>query len=396
MLIEIRVPELPESVSEATLIAWHKQVGDAVAESDNLVDLETDKVVLEIPSPVQGVVTEICISDGSVVSAGDLIAKIDDSATPATLKDTLEPKLGTASTASPSVRKLLQGHGLSINDITGTGKNGRVLKADAEASIRQLSDVPSPASNTDSADPVSGPADDGDSNRPSRRVPMTRIRARIAERLVQAQQTAAILTTFNEVNLEPIMALRKRVQTRFQAEHEVKLGLMSFFVKASVQALKAFPSINASVDGNDIVYHGYFDVGIAVSSDQGLVVPIIRDADNMGFADIERSIIDFSVRAQARNLHYEELTGGTFTVSNGGVFGSMLSTPILNPPQSAILGMHTIQDRPVAEKGEVVIRPMMYLALSYDHRIIDGRNAVQFLVMIKHALEDPAQLLLDI
>jgi 2-oxoglutarate dehydrogenase E2 component (dihydrolipoamide succinyltransferase) len=225
---------------------------------------------------------------------------------------------------------------------------------------------------------------------------MTRIRARIAERLVQAQQTAAILTTFNEVNLEPIMALRKRVQTRFQAEHEVKLGLMSFFVKASVQALKAFPSINASVDGNDIVYHGYFDVGIAVSSDQGLVVPIIRDADNMGFADIERSIIDFSVRAQARNLHYEELTGGTFTVSNGGVFGSMLSTPILNPPQSAILGMHTIQDRPVAEKGEVVIRPMMYLALSYDHRIIDGRNAVQFLVMIKHALEDPAQLLLDI
>jgi 2-oxoglutarate dehydrogenase E2 component (dihydrolipoamide succinyltransferase) len=413
MVIEIKVPELSESVAEATLLAWHKKVGEAVKRDENLIDIETDKVVLELPAPADGVLAKIIKGDGGTVKAGEVIATLDtegkaSAAAPAAAQAKATPAPApaakppaSAAPAMPAARKLAEEKGIDTGSIAGSGRGGRVTKADVLAQAPRTS-VPAEAGTQPVAKPSlpqpSAPVSVEQilGNRPEQRVPMSRLRARIAERLVQSQSTAAILTTFNEVNMQPVMELRKKYQERFEKEHGVRLGFMSFFVKAAVHALKKYPIVNASIDGNDIVYHGYFDVGIAVGSSRGLVVPILRDADQMSFSEVEKKIADFGKRAQDGKLTIEELTGGTFSISNGGVFGSMLSTPIINPPQSAILGVHATRDRPVAENGQVVIRPVNYLALSYDHRIVDGREAVLSLVAIKEALEDPARLLLDL
>ena len=393
MSIELRVPPLPESVADATVLSWHKQPGERVRRDETLVDLETDKVVLEVPAPESGILEEIHFKDGETVQAEDILGLITESDAvepppPDAQQSTAEPTL------SPSVRALIKEHEIDPNKIKGSGKHGRILKSDVETFIKSYPDKPTLAVPAQTPPPPQpAPASTGHSEE---RVPMTRLRKRIAERLVEAQRTAAILTTFNEVNLKAVTDLRARYRERFEKQHGVKLGFMSFFVKACVEALKQFPIVNASIDGDEIVYHGYFDIGIAVSSSRGLVVPILRNADQLNFSQIEQAIRGFGTKAQDGTLSYDELSGGTFSISNGGVFGSMLSTPILNPPQSAILGMHAIQERPVVENGEIVIRPMMYLALSYDHRIIDGRDAVRFLVTIKERLEDPAQLLLEI
>jgi 2-oxoglutarate dehydrogenase E2 component (dihydrolipoamide succinyltransferase) len=420
MLLEVKVPQLSESVSEATLLSWHKKVGEAVKRDENLIDVETDKVVLELPAPADGVLTRILKDEGGSVVAGEVIAQIDTEAKPASgapagvrpepamVAPTPAPSAETARTDArlmPAARKLVEEQGVDPTAIAGSGRDGRITRADVmeqigrSAPAAQAAIATAPPVAAKPALPTARPAtrvDEAATGRSEQRVPMSRLRARIAERLVQAQQSAAILTTFNEVNMQAVIDLRNRYKERFEKEHGVRLGFMSFFVKASVHALRKFPVLNASVDGNDIVYHGYFDVGIAVSSPRGLVVPILRDADQLPLAEIEKQIADFGKRAQDGKLGIEELTGGTFSISNGGVFGSMLSTPIINPPQSAILGIHATKDRPVVENGQIVVRPMNYLALSYDHRIIDGREAVLGLVAIKEALEDPARLLLDL
>ena len=398
MLIEVKVPALSESVAEATLLTWHKKAGDYVKRDENLIDIETDKVVLELPSPESGVLKEIVKQDGVSVAANEVIARIDtsvevaeedDSSVPA--PEVVDKKESAAVVAMPAARKMAAENGLQISSVQGTGRGGRVTKSDIQAAV-QKKDVPA-AAQTNNVVNFSTASEDG---RVSQRVPMSRLRKRVAERLLQSQASAAILTTFNEVNMQPVIDIRNRYKSQFEKEHGVKLGFMSFFVKAVVAALKKFPIVNASVDGDDIVYHGYFDIGMAVGSPRGLVVPIIRNADQMSFSDVEKQIGDFGQRAQEGRLSIEELSGGTFSISNGGVFGSMLSTPIINPPQSAILGIHATKERPVVENGAIVIRPMNYLALSYDHRIIDGREAVLFLVAIKDALEDPSRLLLDL
>ena len=384
-LVEVKVPQLSESVSEATLLTWHKRVGDAVREGENLIDVETDKVVLELPASKSGVLSKIIKADGAKVGSNEIIALIDTSAV-ATGTSAAAAATSQSAAVSPSARKLAHELDVDASRLEGSGRNGLVTKEDVLQAMQQ------PVASVETNVPVIAPP----GNRPEQRVPMTRIRLRIAERLLQSQQNAAILTTFNEVNMQPVMDLRNRYKDAFEKKHGVKLGFSSFFVKAAVLALQKFPIVNASVDGTDIIYHGYFDIGVAIGSERGLVVPIIRDADKLSFADIEKQISDFGARAKVGKLTMEELTGGTFTVSNGGVFGSMLSTPIINPPQSAILGIHATKDRPVAENGQVVIRPMNYLAVSYDHRIIDGREAVQFLSTIKEALEYPGRVLLDL
>jgi len=414
MLIEVKVPQLSESVSEATLLAWHKKPGEYVQRDENLIDIETDKVVLELPAPQAGLLTSIVKGDGGTVVSNEVIATIDtDAKAPApskvavTVASAAVSKAAEARPASrpaaepialPAARKLAAENKVDLSAVPGTGRGGRVTKEDVLASLPRPSLEQVAKSPAQTPAPVPSPVDVNQvqKDRPEQRVAMSRLRQRIAERLVQSQSTAAILTTFNEVNMQPVMELRKKYQERFEKDHGVRLGFMSFFVKASVHALKKYPVVNASVDGSDIVYHGYFDIGIAVASPRGLVVPIIRDADQLSLADIEKTIADFGKRAQEGKLGIEELSGGTFSISNGGVFGSMLSTPIINPPQSAILGIHATKDRPVVENGQIVIRPMNYLALSYDHRIIDGREAVLSLVAIKDALEDPARMLLDL
>ena len=412
MPVEIKVPMLSESVAEATLISWHKKEGERVARDENLIDIETDKVVLELPAPATGVLAKIIKGDGATVAGGEIIAIIDTEATAATTTSTAtaeaapaspvpssaQPAPAIASTTAmmPAARSLAAQANLEaeeISSIKGSGRDGRITKEDVAAHVKSKPS-PSPTAPSPSQPSVTSMPAPTD-NRPEQRVPMSRLRARIAERLVQSQSTAALLTTFNEVDMHAIIDLRTRYKDKFEKEHGVKLGLMSFFIKAVVAALKKFPVVNASVDGNDIIYHGYYDIGIAVSSPRGLVVPIIRDADTLSQAGIERQIADFGKRAQDGKLTIEELTGGTFSITNGGVFGSMLSTPIINPPQSAILGIHATKDRPVVENGQVVIRPMSYLALSYDHRIIDGREAVLSLVAMKEALEYPMSPLLE-
>jgi 2-oxoglutarate dehydrogenase E2 component (dihydrolipoamide succinyltransferase) len=413
-IVEVKVPQLSESVAEATLLQWKKKPGDPVAVDEVLIEVETDKVVLEVPAPAAGVLASIVKPDGSTVVAGEMIATIDTAgvaaaaapapAPAAQAAPAAAPAGAKATVAMPAAAKMMADAGISAAQVTGTGKDGRILKGDVIAAKEAAARAPAPAAAPAAPPPakpalpeVKAPVDLSIlANRPEQRVPMSRLRQRIAERLVQSQSTAAILTTFNEVNMQPVMELRNRYKDRFEKEHGVKLGFMSFFVKAAVAALKKFPIVNASVDGTDIVYHGYFDIGIAVGSPRGLVVPILRDADQMSFADIEKKIADFGKRAADGKLGIEELTGGTFSISNGGVFGSMLSTPIINPPQSAILGIHATKERPVVENGQIVIRPINYLALSYDHRIIDGREAVLSLVAMKEALEDPARLLLEV
>ena len=424
MIIDVKVPQLSESVAEATLVTWNKLVGAAVTRDENLIDIETDKVVLELPAPASGVLVEIIKKNGDTVSASEVIARIDTEATASVaeaapvakaepvvpaVKEIAPPSKSAADVAMPAARKILEEKGIAAASVSGSGRGGRVTKADAMAASVAVAQPVAPAVETPRASPapaaapvsllnlvpappVSIPLGD----RPEQRVPMSRLRARVAERLVQSQSTNAILTTFNEVNMAPVMALRKQYGDKFEKAHGVRLGFMGFFVKAAVAALQKFPIINASVDGNDIVYHGYIDIGVAVGSPRGLVVPILRDADQMSIADIEKKIGEFGQKAKDGKLSLEDLTGGTFSISNGGVFGSMLSTPIINPPQSAILGIHATKDRPVVENGEIVIRPINYLAMSYDHRIIDGREAVLALVTMKEALEDPARLLLGI
>jgi len=414
--IEVKVPQLSESVAEATMLTWHKKVGDAVARDENLIDIETDKVVLELPAPAAGVLVKIIKGDGSTVVADELIAIIDTdgaaaaaapvAAAPAPAAAAPAPAAAAAATggskgdvAMPAAAKILSEKGLSAGDVAGSGKDGRVTKGDALAASAPATPAVAPlaqAAAKPALQQVAAPAAANTGDRPEERVPMSRLRARIAERLVQSQSTNAILTTFNEVNMAPVMELRNKYKDKFEKEHGVKLGFMSFFVKAAVAALKKYPIINASVDGNDIVYHGYFDIGIAVGSPRGLVVPILRNADQMSIADIEKKIGEFGQKAKDGKLTLDDLTGGTFSISNGGTFGSMLSTPIINPPQSAILGVHATKDRAVVENGQIVVRPMNYLAMSYDHRIIDGREAVLGLVAMKEALEDPARLLLDL
>jgi 2-oxoglutarate dehydrogenase E2 component (dihydrolipoamide succinyltransferase) len=426
MSTEVKVPALPESVSEATVVTWHKQPGDAVERDENLVDLETDKVVLEVPAPEDGVLGEILKPEGETVTAGEVVATLGEgegAAAPAAAAESssadaaptvAEPNAaaapampaGESPALSPAVRHLVDEHGLDPSRIPATGRNGRILKEDVLRYIEQgggqaeapSTPAPAPASAPagETAAPATPAAAMPTGEREERRVPMTRLRQRIAERLVEAQQTAAMLTTFNEVNMQPVMDIRSRYKDQFVKTHDTKLGFMSFFVKAAVEALKRFPAVNASIDGTDILYHGYYDIGIAVSTERGLMVPVLRDADQLSFAEIEAAIADFGQRAQQGKIEIDELTGGTFTITNGGIFGSLVSTPILNPPQSGILGMHKIQERPMAENGQVVVRPMMYLAHSYDHRIIDGKEAVQFLVTIKDMLEDPARLLLEV
>ncbi|HET9339583.1 MAG TPA: 2-oxoglutarate dehydrogenase complex dihydrolipoyllysine-residue succinyltransferase [Casimicrobiaceae bacterium] len=424
MKIEVKVPQLPESVAEATLVSWHKKAGEAVKRDENLIDIETDKVVLELPAPGDGVLVEVLKPDGATVTSNDIIAVIDTEAKGAAAAAPVtasQPKpaaaaaaparpaaaQGTPATAPgalPAARKLMAEQGIAAGDVEGSGRGGRVTKGDVLAATAQprpaappaIPAVPAarPAPAPMPSPVVAGAAARG--SRPEQRVPMSRLRQRVAERLVASQATAAILTTFNEVNMAPVIELRARYKDRFEKEHGVKLGFMGFFVKAAVHALKKYPLVNASIDGNDIVYHGYYDIGIAVGSPRGLVVPIIRDADQLSIAEIEQQIADYGKRAQEGKLTVDELTGGTYTISNGGVFGSMLSTPIINPPQSAILGVHATKDRAVVENGQVVVRPINYLAQSYDHRIIDGREAVLSLVAIKEALEDPARMLLDL
>jgi len=421
MSIEIKVPALPESVSEATVVTWHKQPGDAVARDENLVDIETDKVVLEVPAPVAGTLGDIKALEGETVTADQVLGLLEEGAAKAggagkaeqssePDSDAAEEPSGTSEKVemSPAVRRLVTEKGLNPGAIEATGPGGRLTKEDVlrhldgsgsaekggdSAAAPESPGEAAPAPTAPPAEPALPPAG---GEREERRVPMTRLRQRIAERLVEAQHNAAMLTTFNEVNMGPVMDLRSRYKDRFEKAHEVRLGFMSFFVKAAVEALKRFPAVNASIDGTDVIYHGYYDIGIAVSSPRGLVVPVLRDADHMGFADVESTITGLGVKARDGKLSMEELTGGTFSITNGGIFGSLLSTPILNPPQSAILGMHKIQERPMVENGEVVVRPMMYLALSYDHRIIDGKEAVSFLVTIKDMIEDPARLLLEV
>ncbi len=408
-IVEVKVPQLSESIAEATMLTWKKKVGEAVAVDEILIEIETDKVVLEVPAPSAGVITEILQGDGATVVAEQLIAKIDSeavagAAAPAAAPAASAPAAAPVAAAGadksgvamPAAAKILADNNLSAANVAGTGKDGRVTKGDALGAIKAGAAIPTGAPKAalpQVAAPVAA-ANLGD--RPEQRVPMTRLRARIAERLLQSQATNAILTTFNEVNMAPVMELRKKFQDQFTKEHGVKLGFMSFFVKAAVHALKKFPAVNASIDGNDIVYHGYFDIGIAVSSPRGLVVPILRNADQMSFAEIEKKIAEFGQKAKEGKLGIEEMTGGTFSISNGGTFGSMMSTPIINPPQSAILGVHATKDRAVVENGQIVIRPMNYLAMSYDHRIIDGREAVLSLVAMKDALEDPSRLLFDL
>jgi 2-oxoglutarate dehydrogenase E2 component (dihydrolipoamide succinyltransferase) len=391
MQVEVKVPQLSESVAEATLLSWHKKVGEFVKRDENLIDIETDKVVLELPAPADGILIKIAKADGGLVTSNEIIATIDTdgkaTAAPAAAKAApvaaaLAAK-NVSDSASPSAKKIMAEQGIVANDVNGSGRDGRITKGDV---------IAAPAAKPATAPVVHVPAGD----RAEQRVPMSRLRQRVAERLVQSQSTAAILTTFNEVNMAPVMELRTKYKDKFEKEHGVKLGFMGFFVKAAVAALKKYPVVNASVDGTDIIYHGYFDIGIAVGTDRGLMVPIIRDADQLSIADIEKQIADFGARAKIGKITLEELTGGTFSISNGGVFGSMLSTPIINPPQSAILGVHATKERAVVENGQIVIRPMNYLAMSYDHRIIDGREAVLALVAMKDALEDPARLLLDI
>ena len=391
-IFEVKVPQLSESVAEATLLQWKKKVGDAVAQDEILVEIETDKVVLEVPAPSAGVITELVVADGGTVVADELIAKIDSTAVaaaapaaaPAPAK-AAAPAAQSSAAAAPSAAKLMAENNLSASQVAGSGRDGRITKGDALNAVAGASKA---------APVATAPIPMGD--RPEERVPMSRLRARIAECLLESQANNAILTTFNEVNMAPVIAMRNKYKDQFEKVHGVKLGFMSFFVKAATHALKKFPLLNASVDGNDIIYHGYFDIGIAVSSPRGLVVPILRDVDQMNLADIEKKIAEFGVKAREGKLTIEELTGGTFSISNGGVFGSMLSTPIINPPQSAILGIHATKERAVVENGQIVIRPINYLALSYDHRIIDGREAVLGLVAMKDALEDPSRLLLDL
>lgn len=419
MSIEVLVPHLPESVSDATLIAWHKQPGDTVLKNENLVDLETDKVVLEVPAPESGILSKILKTDGSIVVGGEVLAVLEVQAVAADLTSTAaeseQDQDDSDIPLSPSVRRLIAENGLDPAKIKGTGKDGRLTKNDVLDYLHKktLQDAhliaPAVKAQTETAAPkeveviqtptAAKPEVEhkvASNLRPEQRVPMTRLRAKVAERLLQAQQNAAMLTTFNEVNMQYVMDLRNQYKERFEKKHHVKLGFMSFFVKASIEALKRFPAINASIDDNDIIYHGYYDIGIAVSTERGLIVPVLRDADQLDFAGIEQSIVEFGAKTKNGTLTYDDLKGGTFTITNGGIFGSMLSTPILNPPQCAILGMHAIKERPVVENGQIVIRPIMYLALSYDHRLVDGREAVQFLVTIKECLEAPAHLLLNI
>lgn len=389
MSIEVKVPMLPESIADATIATWHKKVGDAVSRDENIVDLETDKVMLEVPAPADGILKEIRRNAGDVVNANEIIAIIEEGAAkpapasttaeaPAAPKQESAPAKAESTTAapalSPSVRRVAAEHEVNVNQVQGTGKGGRITKENMLSAIGTT----------------------GSATRQEKRVPMTRMRTRIAERLLEVSQNTAMLTTFNEVNLQQVMELRSRYKDKFEKTHNARLGFMSFFVKAAVEALKRYPLVNASIDGDDIVYHGYFDIGVAVSTDRGLVVPVLRDADKLSMAEIETQIVEYANKARAGKLSLEEMQGGTFTITNGGVFGSLLSTPILNSPQSAILGMHKIQERPVVENGQIVIRPMMYLAMSYDHRIIDGKDSVTFLVAIKELLEDPARLLLEV
>ena len=408
-IIEVTVPVLPESVSEATLMTWHKKVGEAVARDENIIDLETDKVVLELPAPQAGVIVEIVEQDGATVVSGQLIAKIDTAAkagdaapaaeaAPAAAVEAAPASNAQAGVAMPAAAKLAAEKGVDVASIQGSGRDGRVLKEDvANAKAAPAAAPAAPANSTFSTVTVSPtPTVQIAGDRPEQRVPMSRLRQRVAERLLQSQSENAILTTFNEVNMKPVMELRNKYKDKFQKEHDVKLGFMSFFVKAAVAALKKFPVVNASIDGKDVVYHGYFDIGVAIGSPRGLVVPILRNADQMSLADIEKQISEFAVKAKDGKIALEDLTGGTFSITNGGTFGSMMSTPIINPPQAAILGMHATKERAMVEDGQVVVLPMMYLALSYDHRLIDGREAVLTLVAIKDALEDPARLLLDI
>ena len=404
-IIEVQVPQLSESVAEGTLASWKKKIGEAVARDEILIDIETDKVVLEVPSPAAGVLVEIIKADGDTVVSGELIARIDTEAKAGATAPAAEaPKAAApaaapaaaapAGTASPSARKILDEKGVAAADVAGSGRGGRVTKEDAVAAAPKSGPVAAPAA-AKAALPTP-PVTVSLGDRTEQRVPMTRLRARIAERLLQSQQTNAILTTFNEVNMGPMMALRKQYGEKFEKAHGVRLGFMGFFVKAACAALQKFPVLNASVDGNDIIYHGYIDIGIAVGSPRGLVVPIIRNADQLSIAEIEKKIAEFGAKAKDGKLTIEDLTGGTFSISNGGIFGSMMSTPIINPPQSAILGIHATKDRAMVENGQVVVRPMNYLAMSYDHRIIDGREAVLGLVTMKEALEDPSRLLLGV
>jgi 2-oxoglutarate dehydrogenase E2 component (dihydrolipoamide succinyltransferase) len=414
-IVEVKVPQLSESVAEATMLQWKKKVGEAVAADEILIDIETDKVVLEVPAPAAGVLAEILVDDGGTVVAEQLIARIDTegkaaagakaAAAPAAAAVSVPVAAPTggskAGVAMPAAAKLMADNQLAAGSVAGSGRDGRVTKGDVLAAVAGGAKAAAPAAiptgvPAKALPQVASPVALHLGDRPEQRVPMSRLRARVAERLLQSQATAAILTTFNEVNMAPVMEMRKRFQEKFEKEHGVKIGFMSFFVKAAVHALKKYPVLNASVDGNDIVYHGYFDIGIAVGSPRGLVVPILRNADQMSFADIEKKIAEYGAKARDGKLGIEEMTGGTFSISNGGVFGSMLSTPIINPPQSAILGVHATKDRAVVENGQVVVRPINYLAMSYDHRIIDGREAVLGLVAMKEALEDPARLLFDI
>ena len=411
MSIEVKVPQLPESVADATLVSWHKGPGDRVSRDENLVDLETDKVVLEVPSPSDGVLKEILIQDGTTVTSGETLAVIEEgeAAEPAPEPAAAEAagqtapahaeeaaatpsRPGAADKLSPAVRRLVEEHGLDATQIPGSGRDGRISKADVMKFLEAGKPSAAPAPTPPAAETEPAPA----GSRGERRVPMTRLRARIADRMVEAQQTAALLTSFNEVDLSDVMRLRKQYREGFEKKYGVRIGYMSFFVKAAIEALRKFPVVNASVEGSDIVYHDFYDIGIAVSTERGLLVPILRNAEGMSFADIENQIMDYATRARDGQIQIGELTGGTFTITNGGVFGSLMSTPIINPPQSAILGMHKIQERPMVVDGEIRIRPMMYIALTYDHRIIDGREAVQFLVSVKESLEDPARLLIQV
>ena len=401
MSIEVKVPQLPESVTDATLVAWHKQPGEQVGRDENLVDLETDKVVLEVPAPASGVIKELKVENGATVTSGQVLAILEEGATAAASKPAAaqsqaaapEAKAASAAKLAPSAKRMVEEHKLDAGQIAGSGRDGRISKGDVIQHMAGKEAAPAkPAAKPAAAVKLPSPS----GARTEQRVPMTRLRARIAERLVQAQSTAAMLTTFNEVDLTAINEIRARYKDKFEKKHGVKLGFMSFFVKASIEALRRFPAVNASLDGNDIVYHEFYDIGVAVSTDRGLMVPVLRNAELMSFAEIEVAVGAYAQKARDGSITLEELSGGTFTLTNGGVFGSLMSTPILNPPQVAILGMHKIQERPMVVDGEIKVRPMMYLALTYDHRIVDGRESVQFLVAIKEALEDPARLLLQL
>ncbi len=403
MAIEIKVPVLPESVTDATVAKWYKNVGDQIKRDENLVDLETDKVMLEVPAPKSGVIEKIISEEGSVVKSNEILALIREGEPAAevekpkpvaaqTMPESKEPAITAETELRPSVRRLIAEHQIDIKDLAGTTKEGRITKEDVLNYIQQQKPKaqPQPLATAEPVVPIAGGV------REEKRVPMSRLRARIAERLVEVQRDSALLTTFNEINMKPAMDLRKQYKERFEKIHGVRLGFMSFFTKATIEALKRFPAVNASIDGNDVIYHNFYDIGIAIGSPRGLVVPIIRNAETLSMADTEKSIKDFAEKAKTGKLNIEDMMGGTFTITNGGVYGSMMSTPIINPPQTAILGMHKIMERPVVEKGEIVIRPMMYVALSYDHRLIDGSESVQFLIAIKELIEDPARLLLEV